>query len=281
METPSCPVTEAMVRDKLAGLPGLPPLVSELLESFQQENLDVPALARRVAADQGLLVRMLRIANSSFYGLAGRVVSIDDAILVLGFRTVRSLVVSVAITGAFREAACPRFQPATFWRHAVATAVSAREIAKVRRRSAETAFTGGLVHDIGRYVLAVCFPDAYERTLEWREHVDCLHLDAEREVLGIDHARVGAILARAWGLPEALEQDIACHHFPADHPGADLVHLGDVLAHMLEHGGRSGGIAPEMDPAAGRRMGFDRNGLAAMLPGLEEQFEEACNALLS
>lgn len=281
MTEPAFRLDEAEVRRKVASLPALPPLVAELLASFQHDDVDVATLARRIAADQGLLVRTLRIANSPFYGLAGQVVSIDDAILVLGFRTVRALVLGAGIVGAFRHQACAGFRPEMFWRHSVAVAVAARALARVQRSNPESAFTAGLLHDIGRYVLALCFPEPFQQVLLWQRTHDCPHLEAERSVLGMDHTQVGAVLAQVWNLPEALVQGIRLHHHPAEDAAVDVVHFAEILAHALELGHEQASMVPPIDPLACERLALDAEQLRPLLAQIETEFEEACNALLS
>lgn len=281
MSTPTHPLDRDELARRIAALPALPPLVMDLLASLQQENLDVATLARRIAADQGLLVRTLRIANSPFYGLAGQVDSLDEAILVLGFRTVRSLVLGAGIVGGFRHKAGGGFRAGVFWRHSVAVAVCARALARARRANAEAAFTGGLLHDLGRYVMALCYPLEFERVLHLQAQRDCPHLEAERAVLGVDHAEVGVMLARAWGLPEGLIEGISCHHEPGENGAADLMHCAEVLAHALELGHEHRGMVPPMDHLAWQRSGFDAATLAPLLGQIENEYEEVCNALLS
>ena len=274
-------ITPAMLHEQVTGLPALPPLVVDLLASLQQDNLDAATLGRRIAADQGLLVRTLRVANSPFYGLAGQVLSVDDAILVLGFRTVRSLVLGAAMVGVFNHCACKGFVSDRFWRHSLAVAVCARTLARVTRANAESAFTAGLLHDIGRYVLALCFPVQYEAVLHYQQAHGCPHLSAERAVLGIDHVQAGAELALAWGLPAPLVSEIRGHHAPAGDAAADLIHFADVLAHALELGCESAPTVPPMDEGVCERLGVDAATLLPLFPQIERDFEETRNALLS
>lgn len=272
---------EASVKACIAALPALPPLVADLIASFQQEDLDIPTLARRIAADQGLALRTLRIANSPFYGLSGRVLSIDDAIMVLGFRTVRSLVLGAAVIGVFSRQPCPGFDPLVFWRHSVAVAIAARALAGVLKENPETAFTGGLLHDIGQLTLATCFPREYQRLLDWHKQHGGLRQEAERRVLGVEHARAGELLARQWGLPEALALQIGGHHQPRAGLGQDSIHLADILAHALELGCDPGALVPPLDPEAWQRLGLDETRLQPLLGRIEADFEETCHALLA
>lgn len=271
----------SQLRANLAALPTLPPLVTDLIASFQRDDLDIPTLARRISADQGLVARTLRVANSPFYGLARQVCSLDEAIMIVGFRAVRSLVLGAAVVGAFPRQACCGFDGGAFWQHSIAVAVGARVLATRLGRNVDTVFTGGLLHDIGKYVLALCFPEHYQDAIEWQRQHGVPMLDAELAVLGIGHPEAGAELARLWGLPEALVTDIAFHHAPREVPAADIVHLADVLAHALETGHAPRPPVPPLEAAAWARLPLSDEQLLQVLGQIERDYELVSTALLA
>ena len=187
---------------------------------------------------------MLRVANSSFYGLRGKVVTVQDAMVVLGFRNVRTLVMAAGVTGGFPAAAAGGFDLRAFWMHGIVTAVCARSFAGDAGIDPERAFTAGLLHDIGRVVLATCFPDHYRRVAEYRARHDCHPIEAERQILGLDHAAVGSALTERWKFAPVIQRAVAGHHSPpeAAPPGAKpdvagLIHVADVAAHALDLAG--------------------------------------------
>ena len=143
---------------RLKALPALPTVVAELLASFGNEDVDIGRLAEQISHDQALTARLLRVANSSFYGLQSRISTINEAVVVLGFRAVRSMVLAVGVSGVFRADQCPGFDPQLYIRHCVGVGLTARALARVTGRNPELAFTGGILHDIGELVLATCFP---------------------------------------------------------------------------------------------------------------------------
>ena len=129
-------------------LPSLPVVVLELLSSMDQDDTDVHVLAQKIELDQGLAAKTLRIANSSFYGMQSKVTSIPQAVSVLGFHSIRTVVTACALTGSFAPVS-GGFDFQAFWRHSLATAVAARLLAPHLRVNPETAFTAGLLHDLG------------------------------------------------------------------------------------------------------------------------------------
>ena len=164
-------------------LPSLPVVVMELLASMGNEDIDLNRLAAKITLDQSLTAKTLRLANSSFYGMQSTVTSIRQAIAVLGFHSIRTLVTACSVSAAFTPVPGQRFDFTAFWRHSVATAVAAKALAAHLRQNADTAFTAGLLHDLGTLVLATRYPARYEEALAYRQLHDCGVAEAEREVI--------------------------------------------------------------------------------------------------
>lgn len=268
---------------RLKQLPSLPSAVSEVLSSFANEDVDVDKVAQQIARDQGLTARVLRVANSSFYGLQTKVGTIHEAVVVLGFRAVRSMVLAVGMNGAFRVDQCPGFDAPAYLRHGVGVALAARGLAPLVHQSPELAFTAGLLHDIGELVLASNFSKPYVEVLAYRRHHDCFTTEAERAVLGMDHAEVGGLLAETWRFPAAIREAVAYHHGPADTSAdslANLIHVADVTARALGLSGSADEMVPALDPAAWTRIGGDWEAYRSILPQIERDFEETCQILL-
>ena len=150
---------------RLHKLPAMPAVAMELLSSLSDDNTEVDALARRIAQDQAIAARVLRVANSPFYGLQTQVGSIRDAIVVLGFSSVRSLVLTATVVSGLPAGRCPGFSQEHFWRHGLAVGVAARSLAQALGRKADNLFIAGLLHDIGRLAMVVVAPDDYARVI--------------------------------------------------------------------------------------------------------------------
>lgn len=263
----------------LQALPALPAVVTELLVSFDNEDADIAALTQRIACDQALAARLLRVANSSFYGLQTRVSTINEALVVLGFRAVRSMVIAMGVSGAFRAGQCHGFEVQPHIRHGIGVGLAARVLALETRHNPEIAFTGGILHDIGKLVLASCFASQYSQALAYREQHDCLLVVAERDVLGMDHAEVGGLLADAWHFPPALRAALADHHGPAAATAAspaDLIHVADAIAHGLGLAESTGEMVMPVDQTAWQRLGVDAEKIARVLPQVVDGMDEAC-----
>lgn len=275
-------LNQEQVVARLKQIPSLPSAVSELLASFSNEDIDVDQIAAQIAKDQGLTARVLRVANSSFYGLQTRVGTIHEAVVVLGFRAVRSMVLAVGMTGAFRADLCPGFDAKAYLRHGVGVALACRNLAPLVGQNPDLAFTGGLLHDIGQLVLASNFSKPYAGTLAYRKKHDCPLVVAERDILGMDHSQVGGLLSEAWRFPESLHQAVAGHHMPAGETGdslANLVHLGDATAHALGLSHCQDELVMPLDRTVWNRLGIDWADYRKALARIEKDFDEALLAV--
>ena len=266
-------LTADMVLAKIRQLPSLPAVVLELLASLDDEDADTEVLARKISQDQGLVVKTLRVANSSFYGLQGQVETIQDALVVLGFRQLRTLVVAASVNaripGAEQDPALNR----AFWQHGLLVGLCARQLAGACGRNAEGAFTAGLLHDLGRMALGGCFAAEYREVEVYRKAQDCYALEAEAAVLGIDHAAVGGALAERWNLPLSLRQAIALHHAPQESadPAAALIHVADVMAHALDMTHVVDDLVPRLNATAWNQLGLDWSRFKSCLLQVENQ----------
>lgn len=191
-------------------LPALPAALLDLLALVGSEDVDIDELCARLSVDMGLTAKVLRLANSSFYGGRGAVTSVDAAISRVGLRMVKSIVSAAAVSGAIKPPVCRGFDFIAFWRHGVATATAAQTLAFATGADPTTAFTSGLLYRIGQLVLASQVPTEFAETLAHRAANGSDALLIERAVIGVDHAAVGARIATHWRLPaeivEALSQ---------------------------------------------------------------------------
>ncbi len=267
---------------KIDHLPALPDVVTDLLRSIDQEDLDISVLAKKIAHDQALTAKTLRIANSSFYGNNGKTSTIQQAINLLGVKTVRNLITAVALLGCFPDSRCAGFDFKAFWRHSLATAVCAKVFARHLHLNQEFAFTAGLLHDIGRLVLVACFPQHYENVLAYRAAHDCYLLDAERAVLGIDHIAAGNALAVQWHFSPVIQHAINGHHMPdliGSSSIASLINVADATVHALDLAGADDDLVPPVSLTAWHGVGLDADVYMLIFRETELEFEQI-NAVL-
>jgi putative nucleotidyltransferase with HDIG domain len=233
------------ITEKIIGLPTLPTVVTQLIAVVGDPSSSARQIARLVSTDQALTAKILKVANSSFYGFAREISTVQLAIVVLGIEMVKNIGLSVAVLKRFSEGKEHRlFDRQRFWAHAIGCGVASRMLAiKFKdRRIADEAFVAGVLHDIGKLILIEYFYDEFVEALEKAEAEGLSIVDAEEQVLGVSHADVGAWLAEKWNLPTALVRAIGYHHRPFE-PNPDkpedlvlLTHLGDALIRHLRVG---------------------------------------------
>jgi putative nucleotidyltransferase with HDIG domain len=270
----------ASVRD----LPALPAAVMELIQSMGNSNVNAEELASKISNDQALAAKTLRLANSSFYGMSRQVTSIADATTILGLRTLRSVATAAGVAGNFAGVRCPGFDFNAFWRHCIGTALCARSLAQAARLEEETAFTLGLLHDIGRLALASSFADRYTQVLRYQREQDCPALEAERTILGTDHAQIGGLIAEHWRFAQGVVEAIVEHHDPKPAAVArlsDVVHVADNMAHALDLSRLEDDMVPPMSMAAWSRLALDERKCRQLFQSAESQHEAVCQALLN
>ncbi|MGM9514880.1 HDOD domain-containing protein [Roseateles sp. DB2] len=269
-----------MVR-RIRDLPTPNAVAMTLLSSLADEGLSIEQLTKTISLDQGIVAKVLRLANSPFYGLARRVTLIPDAVSIIGWRSVRNLALAAGLARGFDLGRCPCFDLGAYWRHSLACALCAEALARARGEDGGLAFGGGLLHDLGRVVLACVAPDDYAKMLRWRADTGACLFDAEQSFLGLDHVVIGGMLAEQWLLAPALVDSVALHHQPPEDgsaPLADLVHVADCVAHGL---GLEGAVDESVPPLAlhsWRRLDMAEPQWFNLFAGVESEHAALCQA---
>jgi putative nucleotidyltransferase with HDIG domain len=269
---------------ELHDLPSPPAVVMELLSSIDEPDADIALLAKKVATDQALTAKTLRLANSSLYGLSVKVTTIQQAITYLGFHTTRKLITTAALTGCFPSRQCAGFDDKAFWRHAIATAACARVLARHLRINQDIAFTAGLLHDVGRLVLVTLHPERYAAVIAHHDAHGVTLLDAEREVMAVDHVMAGIALARQWGFSDTMRQAIAFHHAPETAGAgflATIVHVANAVVHALDLAGDEQEMVPPLSTVAWTALGLPEGEWLQVFRETELQFEEIATILMA
>lgn len=227
--------------DKIEEVVPLPSVAMRIINYIDDPDAEISQLAKLISMDQALTTEVLKLANSAYYGFPRRVSTISEAVVILGFSTTRSVVWSVILSSTLKKPVLGYALPeGALWRHSVAVAVGSKLIlqhAKVKGVNMEEAFVAGLIHDIGKLLLATYIAGAYEEIVKVISEGKSFD-EAEREVLGYDHPIVGAMAAEKWNLPQNYVDAIKYHHRPqeTDNLMAKVVHLADFIAYSMGWG---------------------------------------------
>ncbi|RXZ36747.1 HDOD domain-containing protein [Oxalobacteraceae bacterium CAVE-383] len=265
-------------------LPSLPAVVLELMRNLNDEDAGAHLLADKIAQDQALSAKVLRLANSSFYGMQSKVTTIQQAITILGFNSVRALVTAAAVIDRYAANKNSSLDFKAFWRHSIGTALCAKALARKLAVNQDHAFITGLLHDIGRLVMVTHSAHDYEAALAYRASNDCYLYEAEQATLGFDHATVGRAIMQHWKFPALILDAVERHHCRAqmeiDRLTA-IVNLADCIAHGLDLSGSADDVAPPPSEPGWRKLNMSEADLMSVFRETEQQFEEACAILVS
>jgi putative nucleotidyltransferase with HDIG domain len=216
-------------RLKAKTLPSLPLTVVALGEAVQDERCTVDRILGILSKDPSLSATLLRLANSALYANEGSAMDLRTAVLRLGFDAVANLGTGAAVIRTLKGGT--HLNALKLWQHSVAVGLTAKGVCILAKRhgQAESAFLTGLLHDIGKIALDTCYPEEYTLVLQ-KVAEGAFFVDAERSVLGMDHAEAGSLLAADWSFPQAIVDVIREHHNPGpDEFLPNLIHLADLL----------------------------------------------------
>lgn len=214
-----CPLTRPQIEKRLkhcARLPSLSTINSALRELLGSDQRYTSQIAEVIRRDPSLTARLLRLVNSVYYGLSTPVNSIEEAVFYLGVRQIRQLVMVTPVIEDFqRLAGNAPFPWRDFWQHCIGTAILTREIISgIQPSIDEVDYVGGLVHDVGKIALAAACPEHFELVFNPQVKASGDALTRERQIVGLDHAEIGALYLQSHNLPDALVEVARHHHQP-------------------------------------------------------------------
>jgi putative nucleotidyltransferase with HDIG domain len=276
-----------LVKD-IGGLVSLPDVYLRINRLVDDPNSSSADIAKAISQDPSFTVRLLRVANSALYGFSSTIDTVAKAATIIGTIQIRSLALSMSVARSFAGLPNDLVSMDNFWRHSLLCALAARHLAKEARRcDPDALFTAGLLHDIGELVIFNRMPEqareALELVLDSQDEIPVY--DAERQVLGFDHAEVGGELAREWQLPPLLEECIAYHHAISDakrYPRETaLVHIANIIALMAEIDTLDPADVAPIDPLAWETTGLSEESVEPAIRAIQAEVVEVEKLFLS
>ena len=215
-------------------LPSVPYLMIEVTKLLDNSNTSASELGLVISRDQGLVAKILTVANSPLYGLPRRVSTIEFAIVILGFDHIKNIVIALSMIEAFKNLTEKSWNKKAFWVHSLVTAAAAKRIADdIGYPKSGEAFTAGLLHDLGISVIQRYFKEEFAAICDLVENQQMRYVNAEAQILGITHQEIGSFLAEKWNLPKILSDSMLNHHEPSKNSGDNvlsaIVHLADFM----------------------------------------------------
>jgi HD-like signal output (HDOD) protein len=272
--------------NRIEDLPSLPEIVMKLSSAVENPDTDAAAVARIIGDDPALTTKILRVVNSAYYGRGGvskEITSVPFAVARIGFREIKNIVLTMASFSFFRSGT-PNIHLRNFWRHSVLTAITTKTIhdfAKDDRIASEQDldmyYVTGLLHDIGVLALDFYFNEILKKVIIEMRSSRIMLPEAERRVLGVDHATIGGYITRAWGLPGAIVAAVENHHSPEMAPEpvrrmARVVNLANYICAI--HGPHFCADHPEDDsesPLSLKALGIPVKSISEIMDIVEEE----------
>jgi len=270
-------------------LPTLPEVMNQILETVADEDSSAQDVTELLERDHAISARVLRMANSAFYGLRHTVDSIRRAVVVIGFDAVRQLALATAVFDTLASRKQFALDPDDFWMHSLGTAKAVQVLCKKHCKvdSPEGSFTAGLLHDIGKYVLALVLKEEYVAIVQEAQATERPLRDIELERLETSHEEVGQWVANRWGLPTRLSEALGNLYRAGTYTGVAeeevrVVALGDHISRIAEFGVAGDWAPPSLDPPLLAAMDIKRatiSEIAEELAGFRDDTRQFLEAL--
>ena len=267
-------ISKNEILSKLHQLPSMPQVVQEVMASLQNKKLDISVLASMIARDQGLSAKVLRVANSSFYGQPRNVASVQDAVVVLGFNCVWSLVLAAGLANVFPVAPGSLFDRNEYWQRSFRVAGYAKAVAQGLHQEPQMAFTAGLFHEVGQLVLDVCIPDQFSQVLLQQKNSALSLVEIELSQWDFDHALIGGEMARQWSFPSEIEHAVHYWRTPEQKPFQPVTGLIHAAV-LLESGFRADHFIEKLPGTLRDKLQINWKSIAAYMPDPNQLEEEA------
>lgn len=266
----------------ISTLPTLPAVIDRISRLLENPRTSAEEIGRAITVDQSLASKVLKLVNSAFYGFPGRISTITHAIVILGFSTVKNIVLTASIFDAFRKrgAQHPGFNMEEFWFHSIACGAASQSIARhVGFEEKETCFIAGLIHDIGKIIEARYLPKEFAEIVKTTQQKEILFYESESELFAVTHEDIGGILAERWNLPQNLRQAVLHHHAPV--PNRDhymvsaVVQCADVFVRAMDYGNGGDQRIPELSPQVWKDVGLENMALPSLLDSISDDIDKA------
>ncbi|MCF6459556.1 HDOD domain-containing protein [Clostridium sp. Cult3] len=257
--------------NKVNDIPVLPSRVQKIIAITEDPDSTIEDLEKEILKDQSLTSRILKLANSAYYGYPRKINTVSQATILLGFQTIKSMALASTISKMMaRELKGYALEKNDLWTQSQTCAIISRYIAKeVKFSNPETAYIAGLLRDIGKTILNFYVEQEYQAIVNKVEYSNMSFLEAEEEVLGFNHAQVGEKIATKWNFPEDLVEAIGLHHTPEksniNSKLVSIVHIADAITMMIGVSIGADGLAYNLSPFALETLNLTPNDVEQLI----------------
>jgi len=270
---------KAKIIQSIKDLPPMPQVVVRIQHLLADLNSDTKQIAKMIESDQAIAAKVLKMANSAFYGMSGKISSIHQASLLLGYQTLGEIV-TMAGAADLLAGKMPGYgyDAQELWKHSLSVAFASKLIAAIKNKDLiYEAHTAGLIHDVGKIILDGYIMERKHEIAAYMDREEKTFLDAERCFFGFDHAEIAAEICRSWKIPENITLAIGCHHQPSLSNGDQLsymLHIADYVSTMGGIGYDDDDILYEAEKGALDFIGLTQEEISDMIPKVIEAAEQ-------
>ena len=259
--------------ENISTIPTIPSVLKQLSAIIEHPKISLNEISHFVSQDPALTTKILQMVNSALYGFPGRISSVNHAVMLLGLNVVKGLLLSVSVFEIMHKAMIGLRE------HSIGVAVASKVLARKKGlKEPEEVFVAGLLHDVGKVILTLVWPEEYERTVKEAEASGIAIFEAERSRFSETHAAVAGWLAEKWHFPRKLCECIANHHRPQISSLAPLetalVHAADVLVKARGIGYSGDRLVPDVNAKAWETLALTEADLREVLKELEDSVEQ-------
>lgn len=263
------------LRDKIENinaLPTIPKVLKKLLVVIENPKVSLNEISNFISSDPALTIKVLKMVNSPVYGFPGRISSVNQAVILLGLTVVRGLLLGVSVFELMQKTMLG------LWEHSLGTAIVSRLIAiKKGLKEPDELSVDGLLHDIGKVLLILQYPEEYQKAMNDTEINSIPINKSEKDHFNTTHASVGAWMAQKWRFPSNLIDIIEYHHKPHLSKraplGAAIVHLADILVKARGFGFAGDRLIVSVNPAAWDTLALSESDIKEILLEAEDSFQ--------
>ncbi len=264
----------------------LPNVYIKLMETANNPNSSSRDFVSIISDDVGLSARLMKLVNSAFFGYPSKIDSLSRAVSIVGIKQLQDLALATSIFDTFKNIPNDYVTMESFWKHSIACAVIARILANYRREfNVERAFVSGLLHDIGRLVMFMVIPDKANEAFNLAQSQNKLLYQAEKQVIGFNHAATGGALLKQWKLPEQIIYAVKYHHNPiaANRFKVDvaIIHIADIIIAALPLNSSGERLVPSFSTDAWNELGLPVNILDSLMNDFNLQYQDALSIIMS
>jgi putative nucleotidyltransferase with HDIG domain len=268
-------------------LPSIPLVVTKIINMVNDPEVDFKKIADEISKDQAITTDILRICNSAYFSKGKEIASVDRAIVTLGIKEVKDIVVLSTAKQVLNKAIVGYdLDKGELWKHNLVVALLAKKMAldKKRKDIADVVFTGGIIHDVGKTILALFVANTFKDIINLAQEKQIPFSAAEKEVMGFDHQEIGGKILEKWQFPEALRAVVMYHHNPMNAPEpyrtiVSFVHVANSITLMAGVGIGSDGLYHELSEDAVKLTGYAQAELENLYAHVPELLNQAKSVL--